>query len=352
MSGNAPESIPQNEMDAWSRVIKKRRAEWKTLPPNELMAIIHDPLSREQSSPSLEHPSEQAEWLLRSTFSRSIDRRVSPDKRRASLSSLYSTLSKLDDACSKSKNMEIGSLNRENDWSHMPREITLVRQQPEPENLDASNSNSIALPQSVVTTSHPQRGTEMEAPASPYLCMMSEVEDGGGSKDDNKSDNGKETLYNGASNASSKQSTDDADDDNEDEVSNAQKHDNVLNLDITIDKKHVSLNDFPKMGINNASAYGNVKMPSKLYSVKNNILRFVESKLVDDWKVTKKWAAWLKELDLKSIFEKEEVLHLVCADFVARKHTMDTKGVLQLSVPFVTAIFHDYDGKKKRRMIY
>jgi hypothetical protein len=169
MSGNAPESISQNEMDAWSRVINKRRAEWKTLPPNELMAIIHDPLSREQSPPPLEHPSEQAEWLLRRTFSRSIDRRVSPDKRRASLSSLYSTLSKLDDACSKNRNMEIASLNGENnDWSDMPREITLVRQ-PEPENLDASNSNSIAttaLPQSIVTTSPPQRGTETEARAS------------------------------------------------------------------------------------------------------------------------------------------------------------------------------------------
>jgi hypothetical protein len=163
MSENTPESISQNEMDAWSRVINKRKAEWKTLPPNELLAIIHDPWSREQSPPQIEDPSERAEWLMRSIFSLSINRKVPPDKRRASWACMQNVLSKLDEACSKNRNTENGYLNTElHVSSEVPREIVVAKRQPgQPRNLFAPNSNlnSVALAQ--------QSDTGTEARASP-----------------------------------------------------------------------------------------------------------------------------------------------------------------------------------------
>lgn len=172
MSENTPESISQNEMDAWSRVINKRKAEWKTLPPNKLLAIIHDPWSREQSPPQIEDPSERAEWLMRSIFSLSINRKVPPDKRRASWACMQNVLAQLDEACSKNRNTENGYLNMElHVSSEVPQEIVVAKRQPgQPRNLFAltpnSNLNSVALAQQSVATL-PPRDTGTEARASP-----------------------------------------------------------------------------------------------------------------------------------------------------------------------------------------
>jgi hypothetical protein len=80
--------------------------------------------------------------------------------------------------------------------------------------------------------------------------------------------------------------------------------DDNANIDIMIDKHRLFIDDFPKIGGQNATAYGNVMMPGKLYATKTNIHAFIESKMVNDWKVTDKWMAWLKEIDLKIVIEK------------------------------------------------
>jgi hypothetical protein len=68
-----------------------------------------------------------------------------------------------------------------------------------------------------------------------------------------------------------------------------------VKFDITIDRKGVTLKDLPQFGGQDAVAYGNVTMPAKLYGVKGNIQSFIESKLVDDWNITKLWTGWLKQ---------------------------------------------------------
>lgn len=105
------EAISQTEMDAWVRVINKRRAEWTKLPRDELLAILQVPLSSEkQSPPSLEDLGKILELLLNRNFSRSIDRKVPPDKRRASWECVQLLLHKLDEANNR-RNIESGSLN-------------------------------------------------------------------------------------------------------------------------------------------------------------------------------------------------------------------------------------------------
>jgi hypothetical protein len=105
------DAISQTEMDVWSRVMRKRRAEWMTLPRKELLAILS--LSTEEQSPPLaEDLFQSLEWLLNKTFSQSIDRKVRPHKRRAAWVCLKGILQKLDEAKNRT-NMENGIWNTE-----------------------------------------------------------------------------------------------------------------------------------------------------------------------------------------------------------------------------------------------
>jgi hypothetical protein len=90
-----------------------------------------------------------------------------------------------------------------------------------------------------------------------------------------------------------------------------------------INRDLVCIEDFPKIGGQNATAYGNVMMPGKLYGTKNNIQTFIESKMVDDWNVTVKWMAWLKEEDLKTVIEKEQVQSLIHEELEQQKKAVD-----------------------------
>ena len=112
MSGNMlAEAISQVEMDAWVRVIKKRKARWVTLPRDELLAILQVPLSSEEkSSTSLEDLCKTLEWLLNRNFSWSINRKLPPHKRRASWECVQGLLHKLDEANNR-RNIENGTLN-------------------------------------------------------------------------------------------------------------------------------------------------------------------------------------------------------------------------------------------------
>ena len=78
-------------------------------------------------------------------------------------------------------------------------------------------------------------------------------------------------------------------------------------FDITIDRKSVTLKDLPQFGGQEAVAYGNVTMPGKLYGVKGNFQSFIESKLVDDYNITKLWTGWLKQVVLNTVISKEEI---------------------------------------------
>ena len=145
-------------------------------------------------------------------------------------------------------------------------------------------------------------------------------------------------------------SEENSDDDN-DEDSNLNENDDV-NLDIMIDKKAVTIKDFPQIGGQNAAAYGDVMMPSKLYATKRNIQTFIESKMVDDWKVTKKWMAWLKQVDLKTVIKKREFSHLSMQNWNHRRRLWTTKvycrfhSVLQIRFSVITM-----ERKKRERHI-
>jgi hypothetical protein len=161
----------------------------------------------------------------------------------------------------------------------------------------------------------------------------SETEEGGGSGNDKGKD----------SEASGSSSNDD------DEDNNANAHDNV-NLEIMMDRKLLSIKDLPRIGESIKVAYGDVKMPGKLYTTKKNIDVFVESKCVDEWKITKKWTGLLDEVDLKTVIEKKEVRSIVFAELEAKKKDTHKKGKMQLSFPTAYSIFSDYDGKKSKNI--
>ena len=134
----------------------------------------------------------------------------------------------------------------------------------------------------------------------------------------------------------------------ENPVGDVAKHDNPVNLDIMINCKPVLLVDiFSGSNLTMASAYGDVRMPGKLYSSKMNLTEFVETQLVNEWKISTKWIAWVKALDLKSKIKKKEVLEKVKAEVEARSAYEITECAFSLTFTFVREMFKDYDGKKK-----
>lgn len=121
-----------------------------------------------------------------------------------------------------------------------------------------------------------------------------------------------------------------------------------VKFDITIDRKSVTLKDLPQFGGQEAVAYGNVTMPGKLYGVKGNIQSFIESKLVDDYNITKLWTGWLKQVVLKTVISKEEIRLQISEELKPQMETVDNDGQLQISFSTANAIFADHDGKKKK----
>jgi hypothetical protein len=104
-----------------------------------------------------------------------------------------------------------------------------------------------------------------------------------------------------------------------------------VKFDITIDRKGVTLKDLPQFGGQDAVAYGNVTMPAKLYGVKGNIQSFIESKLVDDWNITKLWTGWLKQVVLNTVISKKQVRLQVSEELEPQMETVGNSGQLQIS---------------------
>ena len=154
-------SVSQREMDLWSRVIGRRRAEWSSLSRTELVAIIRPVLNSEPSPPALEDPWEQTEWLLTRDFNIAVDRKVSPKQRRLSWHRVNTLLQSLDRCMNTAKrNRENGSSNKK----------TLAGEQQNSGSLPLP-SNFVALMQSNIsdTTTTQQNGAPAgrKAPQAP-----------------------------------------------------------------------------------------------------------------------------------------------------------------------------------------
>ena len=121
-----------------------------------------------------------------------------------------------------------------------------------------------------------------------------------------------------------------------------------VKFETTIDRKGVTLKDLPQFGGQDAVAYGNVTMPAKLYRVKGTIQSFVESKLVDDWNITKLWTGWLKKVDLNTVISKKQVRLQVSEELKPQMETVGNSGQPQISFSTANAIFADHDGRKKK----
>lgn len=110
---SAAGAISLTEMDAWSRVMRKRRAGWMKLPPYELLAILSLSSTKEEQSPlSPEELCKSLEWLLNKNFCQSIDRQVPARKRRAAWVRLKKILHQLEEAKNRA-NIETGIWNTE-----------------------------------------------------------------------------------------------------------------------------------------------------------------------------------------------------------------------------------------------
>jgi hypothetical protein len=120
-----------------------------------------------------------------------------------------------------------------------------------------------------------------------------EKEESGGSKDENEEHGGR--------NESTTEKHVDRDD-GEDSHANNDRH---VNVDMMIDKKLLCIDDLPELGGKPSVAYGNVNMPRKLYCKQTNIEGFTEDRMVEEWRVTKLWWAWLKAVDLETVIEKK-----------------------------------------------
>jgi len=125
-----------------------------------------------------------------------------------------------------------------------------------------------------------------------------------------------------------------------------------VKFETTIDRKGVTLKDLPQFGGQDAVAYGNVTMPAKLYGVKGTIQSFVESKLVDDWNITKLWTGWLKQVDLNTVISKKQVRLQVSEELKPQMETVGNSGQPQISFSTANAIFADHDGREKKRMTF
>ena len=165
-------------------------------------------------------------------------------------------------------------------------------------------------------------------------------EEEGGKNEDDSTNNEKEIAHNKANNASSKENSGDV----ESRTTSKPTH---VNLDMMIKKKLIDIEDLPQIGGQKVPAYGDVMMPGKLYATKTNIQSFIESEMVEDWNVSKKWWEWLKKVDLKSSMEKEEVLSLVHSEM--EPQMKNEKNSMQISFSTANSIFSDYDGKKKKQ---
>ena len=134
----------------------------------------------------------------------------------------------------------------------------------------------------------------------------------------------------------------------ENAVGDVAKGDNSVNLNIMMNRKPVLLEDiFSQKNVTMAVAYGDVQMPVKLYSKKMNLSQFVETQLVDEWKISTKWVAWLKTLDFETKIHKNEVLEKVKTAIEARNAYEITDCAFSLTVSYVRDLFKEYDGKKK-----
>jgi len=138
------ESVSEREMDLWCRVIGRRRAEWSSLPPAALVAIVHPMWTNEQSPPVMEDPWERTEFLLKRYFNFAVDRQICPKKRRASWHRLNTLLQNLDEALSRA-----------------PRQgSSLTNAAPHSSNDGTASQQSNALP------SCPQKAPEASAKSS------------------------------------------------------------------------------------------------------------------------------------------------------------------------------------------
>ena len=131
-----------------------------------------------------------------------------------------------------------------------------------------------------------------------------------------------------------------------DENSTAKKEGDVT-LEITDNRKAMTINDLP-LGQNKAVVcYGNVNMPGKLYVTTLNIQSFVENKLMSEWKITFMWTAWLMKANPLDVNSKVHVRSLVEQELGPLMLTVDHTGILQIAFHTVYQMLRDYDGKKK-----
>lgn len=95
MSDETPEqSVSEGEMDLWYRIIGRRRAEWSSLPRNELAEIVR-PLWTEEAS-QIDDPWQQTEFILNKHFNISVNRHVNPKNRRRAWHTVNGILQNLD----------------------------------------------------------------------------------------------------------------------------------------------------------------------------------------------------------------------------------------------------------------
>jgi hypothetical protein len=93
------QSVSEEEMDLWHRIIGKRRAEWSSLPvPDEIASIVTPLWNTVAPEEEINDPWQRTEFILKGHFTISIDRRVEPKKRRTAWQVVSTLLQKLDDA--------------------------------------------------------------------------------------------------------------------------------------------------------------------------------------------------------------------------------------------------------------
>ena len=113
---------------------------------------------------------------------------------------------------------------------------------------------------------------------------------------------------------------------------------------ITIDGKPVILNDFFGLPGTTPMSLDRLMVTSgKFYNKNENIVDFVDSKLMDDWKVTVKWDNWLAEQNLNDHIENETIVSHILEDLASKTSKDDAT---KYSVFLVYGFLEDNDGLK------
>ena len=122
--------------------------------------------------------------------------------------------------------------------------------------------------------------------------------------------------------------------------SDEEPYEDYTDLAIMKNNEPLTLDNLPKIGGQPALAYKEVMMPAKLYTSTDNIEKFVESQLVDDWNVTSKWHVYLESTSVADITK-------VTLRKSVQSQVLSVNSCW-LSLATVNQIFSEYDKQKKK----